>query len=244
MHVIRNRDLEGKLQWAVAAATLTAVGMWALHLHGGGNGSIDSHTPIILDGGYRGQLWRKPNSTISTKLIISSPFAQCELHEVQHPTKPGVTLSNWMWFDEGDHVNIIVHGQDQRRRPPSWIVFRQSKYAFRSGKAAVAPVGGYINEGETAAVAARREVLEELGLECRQWHAFGEFRTAANRGGGFCHPFVAKQCAPSTKVAVSDDLEGQDRTYLSDAELRARLMDGSFQEIKWTATVALALLLP
>jgi hypothetical protein len=45
-------------------------------------------------------------------------------------------------------------------------------------------------------------------------------------------------------VAVSDDLEGQDRTYLSDTELRARLMDGSFQEIKWTATVALALLLP
>jgi hypothetical protein len=73
-------------------------------------------------------------------------------------------------------------------------------------------------------------------------HGFGEFRTAANRGGGFCHPFVAKKCKPSPHSAASDDLESQRRVYLSDTELRARLLDGSFQEIKWTATVALALL--
>lgn len=32
---------------------------------------------------YRGLRWRKSNSTVSATVLVSSPFAQCELHEVR-----------------------------------------------------------------------------------------------------------------------------------------------------------------
>ncbi len=46
----------------------------------------------------------------------------------------------------------------------------------------------------------------------------------------------------SSSLDSSDDLEHQDRLLLTNTELRHHLLSGSFGEVKWTATAALALL--
>eukprot|EP00960_Hanusia_phi_P046918 758105-Hanusia_phi.AAC.2 len=103
-------------------------------------------------------------------------------------------------------------------------------------------LGGYVKAGESADAAASREVLEETGMECKKMKFLGSFRTDANRGFGFLYAFLGQECHKSSKAAESDDLEAQTPVYLDVKELRNEVVKGSFKEVKWTATIALALL--
>lgn len=96
--------------------------------------------------------------------------------------------------------------------------------------------------GESADAAASREVLEETGMECKNMKFLGNFRTDANRGFGYLYAFLGQECQKSSKTAESDDLEVQTPTYLDVKELRNEVVKGSFKEVKWTATIGLALL--
>ena len=58
-------------------------------------------------------------------------------------------------------VNIVVQTLDNR-----FVVFHQNKYAIPGDT--LSPVGGFIDDGESPFTAARREVLEELGLGSRK----------------------------------------------------------------------------
>lgn len=48
-------------------------------------------------------------------------------------------------FDERDAVNVITRLRDGR-----YMVFEQSKYGFPDGFSALAPVGGFIDDGESS----------------------------------------------------------------------------------------------
>ena len=58
------------------------------------------------------------------------------------------------------------------------------------------------------------------------------------------HAFSAAGCGQSAATAASDDLERQKVVRMSREELLPLLASGAFREVKWTATVALALLRP
>lgn len=202
-------------------------------------GRAPAPSSLVFGGHYRGASWWKPNVTLATRTLVESPFARCQVHSVRSPQ--GDVIPDWLWFDEIDAINVLVHGTDGKGT--GYIVFDTTKYAF-TGSSWLSPVGGFIGDGESPAAAARREILEELGLECLAVDALGNYRTAANRGAGTLYAFSASGCAPSPRAATvtSDDMEAQKRTYLDDSELRAALAGGRFQEVKWTATVAMALL--
>ena len=174
------------------------------------------------------------NDTISVQTVASSPFARCQLHTVRQPN--GKTVHDWVWFDERPHVNILVRTTEHK-----FVIFRQRKYALE--QPTLAPVGGFIEDGEAALDAAKRELLEELGLRTTHWRALGSYVTSANRGGGRVHAYFADQCVPSERATSSrGDLERQDVVRLSRAALQQALLEGQFAEVKWTATIALALL--
>ena len=102
------------------------------------------------------------------------------------------------------------------------------------------------SQQSVALEAAKREVAEEMGLVSGRWRKLGEFRTAVNRGGGTIHCFLAEEAVALPRTASSraghDDLERMDMVFLDEAELRAELLSGNFAEVKWTATISLALL--
>ena len=77
----------------------------------------------------------------------------------------------------------------------------------------------------------------------------GKFRTDVNRGLGWVHPFLARECAPlprsdsqHLRVVGDRDQERQDIRYMDVRALTDAAMDGKFIEVQWSNTVTLALL--
>lgn len=188
-------------------------------------------------GRYSGVQWHKENQTVRSRTIVETPFARVQMHTVRSEDGRH-TVDDWMWVDERDHVNVLVRRKGSKR----FSVFRQSKYGIHGSS--LAPVGGFINKGESALSAAQRELNEELGLRAddAHWHKLGSYRVMVNRGGGTLHSFFVDEAEPVESRADSDDAEKQQLLQLSEHELLEAVLGGEFQEVKWTATVALALL--
>lgn len=213
-------------------------------------------------------------------------------------------INDWIFFEEVNAVNIIVKTLEGR-----FVVFQLKKYGIPG--ITLSPVGGMIDANESPLTAAKREVLEELGLGSRRtlrmvreglrgynngrsgdptktlnvkavsqiiasganppvmdqfglmdglsrrvpsietdadWVFLGRYRTAANRGGGFLYSYLLKNAVPlvpgggTVNYAGAGDDESQTILYLSEEEAIRAISEGRFQEIKWVATFALAML--
>ncbi len=176
------------------------------------------------------QAWK----TLSKKLIYKqSPWLSLEAHEIELPD--GRRIHDWLWIDTPDFV--IVSAIDQLGR---FLVFRQTKYAAEG--TTLAPVGGYLMEGEDPLEAAKRELLEETGYEADEWTALGSFMTDANRGNGRGYYFLARNARPSREFRQSDDLEEQELLFLTAEELSAALANNDVQIITWQAGLTMALM--
>ena len=106
-----------------------------------------------------------------------------------------------------------------------------------------------------AAIPKIHKSLDSFGLavgdtmpEETDWVFLGRYRTAANRGGGFIYTYLLKKAVPvvenggTSNFQITGDDEAQEIHFLTYDELQSRLKDGLFQEVKWAATIALALL--
>ena len=71
------------------------------------------------------------------------------------------TIDDWIFLEELPAVNVIVQTLEG-----NYVVFQQRKYAIPGET--LSPVGGFIDAGESPLAAAKREVLEELGLGSRR----------------------------------------------------------------------------
>mmetsp|Transcript_15813 Transcript_15813/g.20886 ORF Transcript_15813/g.20886 Transcript_15813/m.20886 type:complete len:248 (+) Transcript_15813:105-848(+) len=186
---------------------------------------------------YKGSKWRT-EQTVKARPVVATEFGSCEMHTVR--TEDGKLVHDWLWWDEYDQVNVIVHMADGN----DFTMFRQRKYGLEGDT--IAPVGGLINPDETPLQAAQRELREELGYESSNWVSLGRFRTSSTRGGGFLNAFLAldsKFVDGVTKENFKDanDLEAHEQIRMNQEGLRQAMMAGEIQEVKWTATVALAL---
>lgn len=173
--------------------------------------------------------WR----TRSQKLVLElSSFLKVESHTVELPD--GRVVEDWGWIILPDFVNVAAITEDG-----DYLCFRQTKYAVKG--TALAPAGGYINEGEQPLAAAKRELLEETGYKARRWENMGAFVVDGNRGCGIAHFFLAREAYPVAEPDA-DDLEEQVLLKLSRAEVEAAVARGAFKELSWQAIMAMALL--
>lgn len=208
--------------------------------------SASSGCEISL-GTYHGLEYTNGAQTVGKpKCLVESKFIKIQQHAVQFtPADP--VISDWIWIDYHDRINVLVQAPGAQQE---FFVFEQTKYALE-GRNSLAIVGGIIEPGEAPETAARREVQEEMQLECREFHFLGRYRTDVNRGGGWTNTYLATHCDTAQKdlqhrkdEVGAADTERQDLQRIGLHDLRQAVLDGKFLEIQWSATVALALLHP
>lgn len=173
-----------------------------------------------------------PWKTLSRRTLLKgNRFLSVEEHTLQLPD--GRILDDWTWVITPDYVTMAV--LDERNR---FLCFRQTKYAVQG--LSLAPPGGYLESGESPETGARRELLEETGLEAERWVSLGRYVADANRGAGTAHFFLATRLrrigAPS-----GGDLEAQEALWLDPDEARAALDRNEFKALAWAAVMEMAL---
>jgi ADP-ribose pyrophosphatase len=174
------------------------------------------------------QTWK----TISRKPLLNhSKYLNVEAHTIELPN--GRIIENWPWVIKPDYVNVLAQTEEGH-----FLCFRQTKYAVKG--TSLAPVGGYVEPGEEPLTAAKRELMEEMGLEASQWVSLGSFVVDANHGPGMGHLYLARN-ARKVKEANADDLEEQTLVRMTRTELETALTKGEFKVLAWATTIALGL---
>jgi 8-oxo-dGTP pyrophosphatase MutT (NUDIX family) len=174
----------------------------------------------------------QPWVTRSRQTILDrSPWLTVESHVVELPD--GRVVEDWPWLVGREFVNVVAVTEDER-----FLVFRQVKYAVAG--TSLAPVGGYLDDGERAEEAARRELREETGYEAAEWASLGSYVVDGNRGAGVGHLYLAR-AARQVAEPVADDLEEQELLSMSRHDVEAALLAGEFKVMSWATVVALAL---
>ena len=182
-----------------------------------------------------GDVW-KPKGLIRSTVLASTKHARCEVHKMK--TEKGQIKNNWIWLEELSHVCILAHLKVENK----YLLFYQSKYALDAKS--YAPLGGYFDPGETASDCARRELLEEAGLESEELLFMGKYRAKGNRGGGFAYFFLARNSFHSNRTrAISDDSENQEVALFSLPELVQLLKSRKILVSPWLAAIALGALM-
>lgn len=174
------------------------------------------------------QAWQ----TLSRRTVLDrGRFLVVEDHTVRLPD--GRVIPNWPWLVTPDYVNVVAVTPEGK-----FLVFRQRKYAVEG--VALAPIGGYLDEGEEPLAAARRELREETGYESEEWISLGSYAVDGNRGAGKAHLFAAlNACCMGERR--SDDLEEQEMVLLARREVERALALGEFKVLPWAAAMAMAL---
>jgi ADP-ribose pyrophosphatase len=174
----------------------------------------------------------KPWKTLARRTVLDcGKYLSVEMHTVALPD--GQVIEDWPWVVTPDFVNVVVVTQAGR-----YLCFRQTKYSLDG--VGLAPVGGYIDAGETPLAAAERELLEETGYEAARWVHLGSYPIDGNRGAGTGHFFLALGAEP-VAARDADDLEEQELRLLTRDEVSAALDEGAFGVLPWAAALALAL---
>jgi len=175
----------------------------------------------------------QPWKTRQRRVVLDlSPWLTVESHDVELPD--GRVVDGWPWVVGRAYVNVVAVTE-----AGLFLVFRQVKYGVEG--TSLAPVGGYVDEGEEPRAAARRELLEETGHEAADWVPLGRYVVDGNRGGGHGHLFLARGARRVAEPAA-DDLEEQELLTLSREEVERALLAGEFKVMSWATVVALALL--
>jgi len=177
--------------------------------------------------------------TLSRRSLLErGKWLTVEEHKVQLPS--GQVIPDWTYVRSPSFINVACRQTDGR-----WVVIHQPKYAigFTFNKNAWAPVGGYIESGEEPLVAAKRELLEEVGYKASDtnWTLLSSGVADANRGSGIGYLFFADSAEFVGKSGTSDDLEEQRIGLISTDELERRLLDSDVPVHSWAATFSMAL---
>ncbi|MBN1398084.1 MAG: NUDIX hydrolase [Bacteroidetes bacterium] len=175
------------------------------------------------------QQWK----TLKKELILNlGRFLKVEKHTIQLPD--GKILYDWPWVVSPDYVLVLPVTENKKL-----LLFHQTKYAVEG--TSLAPVGGYLEPGEDALAAAKRELKEETGCEAAEWIRLGNCPNNGNHGGGSGNLFIALH-ARKVSEPIIDDLEEMELVELTLEEAEKKLMQGEVKVMGWMTMIAMGLL--
>ncbi len=140
------------------------------------------------------------------------------------------TRKNWVRFHFGDSAAILPLTADGK-------VVLTREYRHGLGRVAIALPGGTAEQGETPEACARRELLEETGLEPAKLMHLYSGNSLTGYLEGTLHLFLAKDCRATGKAPDPDEIDSL--VTLSPTQALDRARRGEFE----STIVALAILL-
>ena len=235
-------------RWMIASAVLGTYLFFDLFVF---NSSLKSSSECLISfGHYKGEVYTTVETVGRPKCLLESNWMRVQQHRVKFTTMT-TTISDWLWIDYHDRINVLVEAPPSGKGQREFMVFEQTKYALE-GRQSLAIIGGIIEPKEDPKEAAVREVQEEMRVECQEYHFLGRYRTDVNRGMGWVNSYLAVHCTEldvdeameeeGPDVVGTADVERQHLKRLSLTQLKDATQKGHFLEVQWSNTVALALL--
>ncbi|MBN1201079.1 MAG: NUDIX hydrolase [Anaerolineae bacterium] len=176
----------------------------------------------------------KPWRTLShTILLDRQPWLRVICEHVRLPN--GYEMPDYYRIEMPEWAQVFALTEDGR-------VAMIEHYKHGAGMASLELPAGYIEDGEEIELSARRELLEETGLEASDWRYLGRYFLDGNRGCGVSHTFLARgarQVAPPNL----EQLEIIQQHRLTLDEVRAAWLGGRIHNMSAMAAVGLALAL-
>jgi len=175
---------------------------------------------------------KQPWKILSKKLLLDCwPWLRISSEHVRLPN--GVEIPDFYRIDMPEWAQVFALDADRR-------VVMVEHYKHGAGMVSLELPAGYLNGDEAPDVGARRELLEETGLEALELEFLGRYYIDGNRGCGSSSIFLARR----TRRVAAPNLEATElmaQRWLTLDEVRAAWLGGEIHNLATIAAVGLAL---
>lgn len=174
----------------------------------------------------------QPWKTLSSRVLLDSlPWLRVWADHVRLPN--GHEIPDFYRIEMPDWAQIFAVSDEGR-------VMTIEHYKHGAGQLSLELPAGYIERGEAPETSARRELLEETGLEAAEWRPLGRFFVDGNRGCGATHVFLARR-ARQVAEPQREVSEIMVQRWMALDDLRAAWVSGGIGNLGTMAAVGLAL---
>jgi ADP-ribose pyrophosphatase len=178
---------------------------------------------MSMDVNLRLQLWK----VLKRELVLHCPpWLSLWRETIRLPD--GREIPEYYQIEQRDYVIIAAWNNGK--------VFGLWRYKHGPRRINLGLPAGYVESGEDAFAAARRELQEEAGLASADWRALGSYCIDGNRSQACAHLFVAYDCH-AVEAPTSDDLEDQVGEWLTPQQWAEHLADGRVMTLGAALTV-------
>ncbi|MFZ6874550.1 NUDIX hydrolase [Undibacterium sp. Di27W] len=162
----------------------------------------------------------KPWETLNSKILIKDDWITLSSDTCKLPN--GSTIAPYYVLHERDWVHVFAQADDGRI-----LTVKQFRYAAR--QVCIELPGGVIDEGETALLAAQRELLEETGYTANYWQTLGSMYANPARQTNSIHLFLATglNLMGKQQLDVSEEIEFD---FLTIPEIQQKIETNEFSQ--------------
>jgi len=200
-------DRENVNPRADARTTLT---VWGRRIAGRYDGAVSPRRRAC----YLHSMPLPPVQRLSAAIVGRHGIFDIVRHEIEGTEGPRVYITLAML----DWVSIAAVTVDNR-----FVLVRQHRHGI--AEVTLETAGGFVDEGETPQLAARRELREETGYSSRDTLSLGSIHPNAAMQNNRCHIFLARGVECSGPPAPDED-EHIEPVVLDAAAVRRALDDG------------------